>query len=469
MKVLLVNTSFRDIYGYERMFPLGLGYIASVLRNNGYDVSLLQPQLDNLSDSQIKQEISQQKPDLIGITAVTPTFSQAVKISKLIKEEKNGTQIVLGGVHASSLPERIIVQHPEFDFLVAGEGEETMLELCNELKKEKPQLSNIAGLYFRDNGRCVKNVPRSHIQDLDRIPLPSRDLVDLHKYKLPLHIDRGKISASMITSRGCPAKCVFCSSGITMGKKFRPHSASYVIKEIENLIFNFGINHIQFVDDTFTISSSRVKEICSGIIEKKLKFEWHCFARVETVSEEILLLMKQAGCTSILFGIESGDQGILKNIKKGISLDKAREAHKLCKKFGINILSSFILGNPGETEETARRTINFACELKPTFALFYRLVPYPGSEAYDKYTSENRLRADLGWDSFAPKSEEIVFEHENLSKEKLDNLIFFAYRKFYLNPLNIIRILKCLRTSGQFKALFKGLSSITRQMLKWKS
>jgi len=178
--------------------------------------------------------------------------------------------------------------------------------------------------------------------------------------------------------------------------------------------------------------------------------------------------MKRAGCTSILFGIESGDQQVLQRIKKGISLEKAREAHKLCKKIGINVLSSFILGNPGETLDSAKRTIDFACELKPTFALFYRLVPYPGSEAYENYFAQNRLKEEAGWANFAPKSETLAFEHENLSKEELDSLIFNAYRKFYANPTNIFRIIFSLKSAGQFKALLLGFASITRQMLKWK-
>lgn len=467
MKVILINTSFKDIFGYERMFPIGLGYIAAVLLQNGYEVKLLEPQLDNISDNELKNFLSEENPDIVGITAVTPTFPEAVRIAKIIKEG-TAAKTALGGVHASCLPEQIILRYPEFDFVVAGEGEYAMLELCNELKKDRPNFYGISGLYFRKNAAPVKNKPRDYITDLDAIPMPARDLVNLNKYRLPLHIDKGKRSASMITSRGCPAKCTFCSSKVTMGNIFRPHSSDYVIREIESLISRYNVRHIQFVDDTFTVSQQRAKEICEEIIRRNIKFDWHCFARIETVSEDLLFLMKEAGCTSILFGIESGDEAVLKTIKKGISLEKAKEVHDTCRKIGIKVLSSFIIGHPTETFPTANKTINFALYLKPTFALFYRLVPYPGSEVYEKYSSENRLKRNLGWDSFAPKGEETVFNHENLSDRELDLLIVKAYRKFYLNLSNLLRITGSLRRFGQFKALTIGLSSLIRQILKWK-
>jgi len=298
--------------------------------------------------------------------------------------------------------------------------------------------------------------------------MPARDLVDLFRYRLPLHIEKGKKSASVITSRGCPAKCVFCSSKVTMGHQFRPHSSEYVIKEIEHLISRYNVKHIQFVDDTFTISSERIKKICEEIIRRKIDLEWHCFARVETVSEELLLLMKQAGCSTILFGIESGDESVLKNIKKGINLKKAEEVHRICRKIGINVLSSFIFGNPGETRETANKTITFALNLKPTFALFYRLVPYPGSQAYEQYNREGRMKPNLDWDSYSPKGSNIVFDHENLSEKELGLLLVRAYRSFYLNPVNLFRILKSIESVAQLKVLLIGMYSIVKQMLKWK-
>ena len=468
MKIALINTSFRDIYGYEKMFPLGLGYIAAVLKQNGHEVSIIEPQIDNISNDELGGLIIEEKPDLIGISAVTPTFPEAVKIARAMRGRNIKTRIAIGGVHVSCFPERILNEYPEFDFAVFGEGEYTMLELCNKLEEEESDFNSVNGLCFRENGAVLKTRPRDYITDLDSIPMPARDLVDLFRYRLPLHIEKGKKSASVITSRGCPAKCVFCSSKVTMGHQFRPHSSEYVIKEIEHLISRYNVKHIQFVDDTFTISSERIKKICEEIIGRKIDLEWHCFARVETVSEELLLLMKQAGCSTILFGIESGDESVLKNIKKGINLKKAEEVHRICRKIGINVLSSFIFGNPGETRETANKTITFALNLKPTFALFYRLVPYPGSQAYEQYNREGRMKPNLDWDSYSPKGSNIVFDHENLSEKELGLLLVRAYRSFYLNPVNLFRILKSIESVAQLKVLLIGMYSIVKQMLKWK-
>jgi radical SAM superfamily enzyme YgiQ (UPF0313 family) len=468
MRIMLFNTLFEDIYGYERMFPLGLGYLAAVLIQKGYLVSLIEPQLDNISKSELETLVLKESPDIVGITAVTPTFPEAVKIAKVIKNINKRIKIVIGGVHASCLPEQILNEYPEFDFVVIGEGEYTVVELCDQLMQGGNNWGDIKGLCYRENGNVMRTNHRAYIKDMDSIPMPARDLVDLNKYRLPLHIDNGKMSASMITSRGCPARCTFCSSKITMGNAFRFHSPDYVVKEIEYLISRYRIEHIQFVDDTFTVSSERVKKICEDIIRRNIRFEWHCFARVETVSEDLLSLMKKAGCSSILFGIESGDKSVLKNIKKGINLEKAKEVHNICREIGINILSSFIIGNPGETTQTINKTIDFAKELKPTFAMFYRLVPYPGSQVYEKYMVSGNMRQDLGWKSFAPKGIDMVFSHENLSKRELDLFIAEAYRKFYLNPINIFRILKSIKTFGRFKAVVIGMYSIIKQIFRWK-
>lgn len=467
MKIILINTSFKDIYGYEKMFPLGLGYLAAVLKKDGHNVSLLEPQLDDIGDCQLREHLRKENPDLIGLTAVTPTFPQALELARIIKEELSAVPIVLGGVHASSFPDKLLDAYKEFDFIIFGEGEVTFSDLCRRLAQGGENFHDIPGLCFRGAQGVVKNISRELITQLDAIPFPDRDLVNLSRYKLPLHIEKGKRSVSMITSRGCPAGCIFCSSKVTMGPNFRAHSCDYVIKEIEHLVRHHKVDHIQFVDDTFTISPERVRMICRQILKRNIRIEWHCFARVETVSEELLFLMKAAGCTSILFGIESGDEQILKNIKKGISMAKAKQAHQAARKAGITVLSSFILGNPGETLKTAKSTIDFACKLNPSFALFYRLVPYPGSPAYQMYSSQGRLKMTLGWESFAPKGKDMVFEHENLSSKQLGQLIITAYRRFYFRPAQVARVIRAIRTPGQVRAIIRGVYSLTKQMFRW--
>ncbi|MFH1728678.1 MAG: radical SAM protein, partial [Pseudomonadota bacterium] len=356
--IILVNSPYLDIYGVMNIgdnfsFPLGIGYIASILRQNGYLVKIFEPEIEKLNEEQIKEYFIQEKPDVVGISCATPNFKGAVKIAQIVKNNTFAT-IVLGGIHASSASEQILKNYDLFNFIVYGEGEYTMLELCNALKDKKQPYSNIKGLYYKENGNIISTPPRPYIEKLDTLPFPARELVDLKNYRPNVHLDLGVPGAHIITSRGCPARCTFCASFKTLGYNFRMHSAEYVVSEIEEVVNKYDINYIIFVDDTFTINKNRAKTICQMILDKKIKIKWYCFSRVDTINEELAKLMKQAGCFSMLFGIESGNTDILRRVKKGISKEKAVQTIHMTNKMGYKTLASFILGLPGETRETIK-------------------------------------------------------------------------------------------------------------------
>ncbi|MFH1623700.1 MAG: radical SAM protein, partial [Pseudomonadota bacterium] len=288
MKVVLISAPYLDLYGSinvgrNHTFALGVGYIASYLRRGGHEVSILDSEPLGMTAEDIRAYLRMKKPDLVGVSSATPNFKGAQKMGLLAREETEAV-IVVGGVHASALPEEVLKRYPQFDLVVIGEGEETMLELCNALEEGNPGLEDIRGLMLRKDGTFYRTPPRPLMQDLDGIPFPARDLVDLDLYRPQVHLYRGRKSATMITSRGCPAKCTFCATEVTMGTRFRSNRPEYVVSEMEHLVNDYGVQDIIIVDDTFTINPRRVEKICRMMLEKNLDAGWFCFARVNNVS-----------------------------------------------------------------------------------------------------------------------------------------------------------------------------------------
>lgn len=274
MRIALINAYYLELYGPINVgkncyFPLGLGYIAAVLRQEGHKVSLIDPEAYSMNYKELETRIEDGSYDLIGISCTTSSFESARKIARMIRKVSEAP-IVLGGVHASAVPEMILKRTPEFDIIVIGEGEETMLELCNSLKTKNADLSRIEGIAFRKDSEIVRTPPRPFIKDLDHLPYPARDLVDLANYRLHAQLDYGKRSATVLSSRGCPFHCTFCASYLTTGFRFRARSPENVVGEIKYLIDTYGTEYIAFVDDEFTIDQERAKRICELIINTTL-------------------------------------------------------------------------------------------------------------------------------------------------------------------------------------------------------
>ena len=359
-------------------FPLGLGYVAAYLRRQGHQVRLLL----NLTPEDLQHQLQTFQPQLVGVSCMTPTFPQAVAICREVKK-RSSAATVLGGPHVTALREEILQVQPEIDYVVYGEGELTIDELCRMLERPVRRVSHIKGLVYRTAKGVVKaNPPRDLIKDVDSLPFPARDLVDMSRLGTHKYIDVGRVSATMISSRGCPFKCAFCSSHITMGKVYRFRSAQNVLAEIDELVNRYRVNHIAFEDDTFTLNRERVETICQGLIQRNYDLTWYCLSRVESMDLELARLMRRAGCRLVSFGIESGNPDILNKIHKKISLPAARQAIEACYQAGLRSQCTFILGFPFDTQKTMADTLHFAQELSPTIAIFFALVPYPGTEMY---------------------------------------------------------------------------------------
>jgi len=444
---LLIKAPYLEVYkGLDEVAtnqaPLGLAYIAAVLREANHSVILLDSENMDMTYEDVGILIKKENPDIVGITCATVNFGNAVRLAKVAKQSADPL-VILGGIHATALPDDVLKDHTEIDLVVIGEGEITMRELCNAMSSGgKVDYASIAGLAFRNEaGQIEKSPPRPLIMDLDSLPFPARDLLPLEKYNVQLQMSNTfGIKATMISSRGCPNHCTFCSSHLTMGRRVRFRGIKSVVDEMEHLVNEYNVKYIMFYDDTFTINYKRTVEICNEFIARKLKVHWFAHARVNTVDENLLRLMKRAGCSHVSFGVESGNQTILNNIKKGTTLDQARKAVKACQRAGIKTMSTFMFGNPGETAETINDTIDFAVELNPDQAVFSVLVPLPGTEVFNKYhgvlfdTSPN-------WEDFKTvvTSNKLALKSKTLTTEMLIKALHTAWRRFYLRPTYLLR------------------------------
>jgi len=471
MKVLLIKAPYRDVYGPIKVaagnyFLLGLGYIASYLRQHGHEVFMLDPEAQGLNHSACRERIKELRPQLIGISATSPDFANALKIAKMSREVTDAFQ-VLGGIHGTALPEYILKKYPGvFDAICLGEGEKTSLEICNFLEGKINSLTLIEGLALIQNGDVIRTRPREFITDLDSLPFPARDMVSIDLYKPHAFNTRKGRTATIITSRGCPFRCTFCASKLTLGGRFRARSAENVLEEIRHLVEAYNVNHILFQDDTFTFDKDRAKDICRRIIQEKLKIEWFSFSQVTKVDDELLELMKKAGCYCIGYGIESADKDVLKSLKKPITLNNCEYAISAARRNGIKTQAFFIFGNKGDTRETAEKTINFACKVSPTLAFFNKLVAYPGTQVFKERFGDNY--DSINWNDFVPMGITATTSTGELDKKQLQRLVYKANLKFYFRPTQLWRILRSIKSLYELKAYLRGGLGLILQMVKWK-
>ncbi len=464
MKVALIHPSAEELYGkWEDSVgvwpPLGIAYLASFLEKNGHTVSIIDANAEHKSIDAVVEELRSFKPNLVGITSVTVLILQAFKLAKAVKKAMD-VPVVLGGPHPTTIPEDTILRD-EVDFVVRGEGERTLIELIGCIEAGKGY-EEVKGLVFKREGKAVYNPPREFIDDLDSLPWPAYHLLPVSRYKTRSYSDNGKPWVSMCGSRGCPSMCNFCAATVMHGRKVRFRSPSDILAEMEHLRDKYGIGNITFIDSTMNISREKITQLCDLIIKNKLGVEWQCEARVSSADEDTLKLMHKAGCRLIAFGIESGDQGILKTIKKGITLEQAERAVRAAKKSGIMILTSFIFGHSGETRETAKRTIDFAVKLNANISFFFILTPFPGTEVFEELGKRGETVTDWSRYSIGYSKRTPCLETEELKREDLEELVNKAHRKFYFRLGYIMNHLSHLNNWRRVKREFKSFVQVAK-------
>lgn len=456
MNVLLLNPPAGEKYMkegrcqhkasiYQSVYPpLTLAYIAAAVRKRGENKVVLVDAV-GLGETlnSVKNKVRNFKPDLVVVNVTTPTIENDLKaIQEIHKGLNPECRVCVYGVHATYFA-RKLAEKPYIDVVTKGEPEEIVYELTYNPVEE------VRGIVYRkprDNA-IVEN-PDHEPADLDALPYPAWDLVDLDGYRMPV---TGERYVLLNTGRGCPYQCTFCVSGIYYGRKVRSRSVESIIGEIE-YVKRLGVNNFFFFEETFTINRRFVMELCDKILEKKLDIRWVCNSRVDTVDREMLSKMKAAGCWMMSFGIESNSQEILDNVKKGIKVEDATNAVKEAHEAGIATVGHFILGLKGETQKTIEDTIKFSLKLPLDFAEYYISTPYPGSQEFEDFGIEDHDKID--WSRFE-------YSH-NISNKDLDleTARNKAYRRFYLRPKTVLNMLRVFGFKNVFKLIDTGLKFI---------
>ena len=423
MKILLINPPQIFFPGSQPVvtgLPLGIMYIAATLENNGYEVEILDTLIADFKPQKvgdakyygmlwekIKEEIKQGKPDIVGITCpFTAQIDNAIKVSEIVKDVDTEILTVVGGPHVSVKATQFLKDAKNVDIAVIGEGEYTMLDIMKLHEGETDiNISKIQGIVYRKGDTVTLNPKRAFIKNLDELPFPAYHLVDMEKYLDPKRIryraTKYLREISMITSRGCPFNCIFCSIHLHMGKVWRAHSKKYVIEHIEHVVNNYGVEHIHFEDDNLTLNMKRFEGILDGLIEKGVKFSWDTpnGIRSDRLTIDTLKKMKKTGCTNLTIGVESGDQFILDNvIDKHLRLEDIIKMAKMCKELNIPLTAFFVIGFPGEKKENMKRTMEFALMLKKEYNVNMCLLiatPLYGTRLYEICKEKGYLTREL--------------------------------------------------------------------------
>jgi len=422
VRILLVNPSPTGTLKATGVLfpPLGLLYVAAYAEREGHEVVVR-----DLAIRKKGEKIDYKKYDLVGISTDTTRHRPALKIAHESKEA--GCTVVMGGPHPSYVDEEILLTR-KVDFIVRGEGEVTFAELVAALEKKDEKFDLIQGISFLSNGTPVRRPPRPFIENLDTLPFPARHLISMGDYRRTKLGDRD--ITPLITSRGCPYRCAFCSSSHFWGTKVRMRSIASILKEIEEIYNQYHFNAVAFLDDTFNISPSRVIEICRGIIERKLDLWWWNLSRIDLFSrnEEMVKEMVQAGMKAAFIGVESPNPETLKDLQKGIRVEEVIETVEMLKRNGVQLHASYIIGGLHETAQSIHETIRFAKRLDTNVAQFAILTPLPGTAIYDQ-VKDRIFRWRAPWSFF--DLQHLVFRHDHLSFIRMEWLLFKAHLLYY--------------------------------------
>jgi len=467
MKILLISPGLRNMDVYQVrargcMPPLNLMYIAAYLRKHGHEVGILDLYAEELSDEKLLARVKEFGPALAGLASYTASFDMTEACAALIKNNFPGVRTVAGGIHASYLPAAAL-KSGNLDYVVLGEGEETFLELAGRLENGG-DVSGVAGLAYSKDGKTVFTAARPLIPDINSLPWPAHDLVDFGRYYLGITRAVAALpAASVLTMRGCPYHCTFCSHHYGYGPKLRKRAPADVVAEMKSLYDKYGIREFQFEDPSFTCDPAHVMEICRLIKEAGLKIYWNCNIRANTSSDGLFKEMSAAGCRRALLGVESGSQEMLDRMKKGVTLQGIRDTVALAVKYEMRVNAAFILGTPGETLETARRTFEFAKELDLDYAMFSVYIPSVGGELFETPAVQEKLDPDrvYGADYITVYSErEPMVEMSSVPAAKLLSLMEEYTRGFYFRPGYIFKRLRWLVSPGELKRVVWGVSLI---------
>lgn len=457
MRILLASPE-SGVWNSRKHIHMGLAYLAGALLAHGYNVDLWDAQVEEDAQS-FDDFLTQNHYDVVGLSAPTPLINNAWKAAHEAKA--HGAITILGGPHLTLMPHESM-EKSAVDLVVRGEGEKTIIEIVAALERDSGQTAgpdqprlfrssagwaDIPGLSWRNEvGKIQHNPDRPLEEDLDAIPFPAHQLFKIERYTnlnpLTDGLDPHARAYTIVTSRGCPYKCTYCSKPIT-GNTWRGRSVDNVIAEWRWLVEDLGATEIGVTDDIWNLDRERAKDLCRALIAHKLNhIPWVTIhgMKVNNTDAELFTLMKQAGCKRVGFGVENGDDTMLRKvIKKGQTVEMVRNAMKWAKAAKLQTMGFFIYGMPGETEDSMEKTTQLALELDPDLAHFLMATPYPGTEMWDTLL-QSGLVTNGNWDQLAIQEDKALFSYGNLSAETVERKWHEAHRRFYLRPRRILRI-----------------------------
>ncbi|MBU0980562.1 MAG: B12-binding domain-containing radical SAM protein [Nanoarchaeota archaeon] len=430
MKILLVNPPSRSLYTRAEVkgavpynAPLTTAVLAAPLLKDGHEVAVFDFNLPGNSDAKFMKALDA-KPDYVGITFNTPLFPEAKRLAKMAHDK--GIKVLGGGPHASAIPVDTL-KETDLDIVIVGEGDFTLPEIM------KHDLKDVKGICYKDQGKIKCNPPRPYMKDLDVIPFPAWQLYDLSRYQSPSLVCKKNPLGFFESSRGCVFECSYCNKCI-FGRTFRSKSPRRAVDELKHML-KLGFKEIYFVDDGFSTQLERSKEICRLIIKEKLKFPWQLTngIRVDRVDKELFTLLKKAGCYRVAFGIESGNEEVMRDFGKHTKLEQVRQAVDWATKAGIETWGFFMLALPADTEETMQDTIDFAKSLNLTLAKYSITTPYPGTKLFNDLDKKGLIKSK-DWGKYNVYEPHEIYDHPQLSWPIINRYYKKAYREFYFRP-----------------------------------
>jgi radical SAM superfamily enzyme YgiQ (UPF0313 family) len=459
--VVLIHSNFR---GRKIAFvnidpPAGIAYIAAILEQNGIKVKIIDPVPEGLEMEDVCKKIAEIKPRIVGLTCLTSYRHDTFELATRIKSANPDCKILVGGAHVTPLDRITLERIRDIDAIVRGEGEYACLEYVNAIFAAQT-LENIMGLTYRGNGGEIRRNPdRPLIDDLNTLPFPAYHLFEkFGDYPELIEVPpeyKGLKHVGIVSSRGCPFKCVYCSSVSVMKRKFRGRSAANVVDEIQYLNDRFGVQYVRFYDDNFTANKNRVIEICDEIIKRGLNIKWRCESRIDGTDREMLQRMAEAGCHQVEYGVETGSEDVMKNINKKIRLDKVPVVAQMCKEYGLEAKAFIMVGLPGETVKDFRKTIEISKYFD--YCGIAQLMIFPGSPMYDDMKSKNRIDDEIWFKTDLSQNEimkDVPIYTDSFSEEQGMRLkaIFYEEHPNYQQKKSL---LKKIMKASNFKYIFK--------------
>jgi len=472
MKILLLNPPTFDRRAYIREGrcnqeqgvwttlwpPISLATAASMLEEKGHKPKVLDCAAQEIHLDDLLNRIRRETYPLIVWSAATPSIKSDLALASEIKRIDSYIKTAVFGTHVTALAEECLKETEDLDFIVRNEPEESVAALAQGLENSV-RMEDISGISYRDGeGNVFHNPSRPFIQDLDSLPIPAWHLLDLERYRLPL---KGDKFVTLSPVRGCPYPCTFCTAQTYYGKKLRRKSVPKVMEEIEHVIRRLGINQFFIWADTFTVDRDYVIQFCQAIREKGLEIGWTCNSRVDTVDRTLLEVMAGAGCWMISYGIESGNQKVLDGVNKKITLRQCHEAVRIAREAGIKVAGHFVLGLPGESEETLKETLALAMTLDIDMAQFYSAVPFPGSPLFELASAQGWIEG-RSFDEF--RQDNAVMNLPGLSPSIVNDYRKKAFSRFYFRPRRLVRMLNLVKISTLGQTIRGGI-----RFVRWMS